>query len=57
MALACTYSNSAEFDAELVAARRAAGIYGPRRYRRQAMTVAGIATGLAAIAIVVNFIV
>ena len=33
-ALACAYSNSAEFDAALIAERRAAGIYGPRRHRR-----------------------
>ena len=30
-ALACAYSSSAEFDAALIAERRAAGIYGPRR--------------------------
>jgi hypothetical protein len=27
-ALVCAYSNSAEFDAALIAARRAAGVYG-----------------------------
>jgi hypothetical protein len=57
LALACAYSNSAEFDAELIAARRAAGVYGPRRYRRRAVTLAGIAAGLAAIVIIVNLIV
>lgn len=57
LALACTYSNSAEFDAELIAARRAAGVYGPRRYRRQVMTVVGIAAGLAVVVIIVNLIV
>jgi len=46
-ALACAYSNSAEFDAALIAARRAAGIYGPRRHRRQILvTAAGLAAGL-----------
>ncbi len=30
-ALACVYSTSAEFDAALIAERRAAGVYGPRR--------------------------
>jgi hypothetical protein len=46
-ALACAYSNSAEFDAALIAARRAAGVYGPRRHRRQILaTAAGIAAGL-----------
>jgi hypothetical protein len=49
-ALACAYSNSAEFDAELIAARRAAGVYGPRRHRRQMLaTAAGVAAGLAAV--------
>lgn len=47
-ALACAYSNSAEFDAALIAARRAAGIYGPRRHRRHMLvTAAGLAAGLA----------
>jgi hypothetical protein len=42
------YSNSAEFDAALIAERRAAGIYGPRRRRRQMLaTAVGIAAGLA----------
>src|SRR6478735_2751548 len=50
-ALACAYSNSAEFDAALIAARRAAGVYGPKRHRRQVLvTAAGIAAGLVAIA-------
>jgi hypothetical protein len=49
-ALACAYSTSAEFDAALIAARRAAGVYGPRRHRRQMLaTAAGIAVGLAVI--------
>jgi hypothetical protein len=46
-ALACAYSNSAEFDAALIAARRAAGVYGPRRHRKQILaTAAGIVAGL-----------
>ena len=49
-ALACAYSSSAEFDAALIAERRAAGVYGPRRHRKQMLaTVAGIAAGLAVI--------
>jgi hypothetical protein len=49
-ALACAYSSSAEYDAALIAERRAAGIYGPRRHRKQMlMTAAGIAAGLALI--------
>jgi len=46
-ALACEYANSAEFDSALIAARRAAGVYGPRRHRRQMLvSAAGIAAGL-----------
>jgi len=53
-ALACVYSNSAELDAAMIAARRAAGIYGPKRRRKQMLTtVAGIATGLAIIFLLV----
>ena len=49
-ALVCAYSNSAEFDAALIAERRAAGIYGPRRHRRHLLaTAAGIAAGLAVV--------
>lgn len=49
-ALACAYSSSAEFDAALIAQRRAAGVYGPRRHRKQRLaTAAGIAAALAVI--------
>ena len=49
-ALACAYSSSAEFDAALIAQRRAAGVYGPRRHRKQMLaTVVGIAAALAVI--------
>ncbi|MGH6727529.1 MAG: hypothetical protein ACREB8_13450 [Pseudolabrys sp.] len=49
-ALACAYSSSAEFDAALIAERRAAGIYGPKRRRKQMLaTAAGVALGLAVI--------
>ena len=49
-ALACAYSSSAEFDAALIAERRAAGIYGPKRYRKRRLaTVAGVVAGLAVI--------
>ena len=49
-AMACAYSSSAEFDAALIAERRAAGVYGPRRHRKQKLaTAAGIALGLLAI--------
>jgi hypothetical protein len=51
-ALACAYSSSAEFDAALIAERRAAGVYGPKRHRRQMLvTVAAIAAGVAVIAL------
>jgi hypothetical protein len=47
-ALACIYSSAAEFDAALIAARRAAGVYGPRRHRRQMLlTAAAVAASLA----------
>jgi len=49
-ALACVYSSSAELDAAVIAARRAAGVYGPKRRRKQMLTTAaGIAVGLVAI--------
>ena len=47
-ALVCAYSSSAEFDAALIAERRAAGVYGPKRHRKRKLaTAAGIAAGLA----------
>jgi hypothetical protein len=53
-ALACAFSNSAEYDAALIAERRAAGIYGPRRRRRQLLgTTAAIALALAVLLIAV----
>jgi hypothetical protein len=49
-ALACAYSSSAEFDAALIAERRAAGVYGPKRRRKQLLvTAAGVAAGLTVI--------
>jgi hypothetical protein len=58
LALACAFSSSAEFDAALIAQRRAAGVYGPRRRRRQALvTAAGLAIGLMAIAALIVLIV
>lgn len=49
-ALACTFSSSAEFEAALIAARRAAGVYGPRRHRKQMLTIAAaIVAGLATV--------
>lgn len=48
-ALACAYSSSAEFDAALIAERRAAGVYGPKRRRRKLAAIAGVAAGVALI--------
>lgn len=49
-ALACVYSSSAEYDAALIAERRAAGVYGPKRHRKQMLISAvGFAAGLAVI--------
>ncbi|MFA6268121.1 MAG: hypothetical protein WC670_20670 [Pseudolabrys sp.] len=49
-AWACLYSSSAEYDAALIAERRAAGVYGPKRQRRNILIAcAGIAAGLAVI--------
>ena len=49
-ALACAYSSSAEFDAALIAERRAAGVYGPKRFRKRKLaTLAGVTAGLAVI--------
>jgi len=54
-ALACAYSSSAEFDAALIAERRAAGVYGPKRHRRQMlMTFAGIAAGFLVIILLIG---
>jgi hypothetical protein len=53
-AWACAYSSSAEYDAALIAARRAAGVYGPKRRRRRVLaTAAGIAAALLVLALVV----
>jgi hypothetical protein len=53
-ALACAYSSSAEFDAAVIAARRAAGVYGPRRHRKPMLvTAAAIAAGLTIIVLLI----
>ena len=43
LALACAYSSSDEYEAELIQARRKAGVYGPRRYRPAIAAVAVVA--------------
>jgi hypothetical protein len=46
-ALACPFASSAEFEAATIAAKRAAGIYGPKRHRRQALLIAAAITAVA----------
>jgi hypothetical protein len=50
LALACAYSSSDEYEAELIQARREAGAYGSRHHRQ-----AYVIFALAATAIVVVF--
>jgi hypothetical protein len=52
-AMACVYSSSAELDAALIAERRAAGVYGPKRHRYVLATVAGLAAGLTVIILLI----
>jgi hypothetical protein len=52
-ALACVYSSSAEYDAALIAERRAAGVYGPRRHRGHWLAVAA---GIAVLIIVIMIV-
>ena len=52
-ALACMFSSSAEFEAAVIRSKRAAGIYGPKRRRRQAI-YAG-ATGAALLTLLLMF--
>ena len=53
-AWACSFSTSAEFDAAIIAERRAAGIYGPRRARKQLfLTVAGVAAGVGTVTLLI----
>jgi hypothetical protein len=52
-ALACSYANSREYEAELIAARRAAGVYGPRRGHAWWLRIAAVGAGLAAVVILI----
>jgi hypothetical protein len=38
-ALACAFSSSDEFEAALIAERRAEGRYGPRKYRKRKLMI------------------
>jgi hypothetical protein len=54
LALACAFSSSAEFDAALIAERRAAGVYGPRSHRAQKVIVAaGIVAALTVVVLLI----
>ena len=56
-AWACSYSSSDEYDAALIAERRAAGVYGPRRQRRQLLvTLAGVGAAVAVLMLLLNAI-
>jgi len=46
LALGCRYSSSDEYEAEIIRARREAGVYGPRRQQRQACLVFAVAVAL-----------
>ena len=51
-AMACVYSSSAEYDAALIAERRAAGIYGPRRHQKL-VTGLAVAAGLIVVVLLI----
>jgi hypothetical protein len=52
-AMACAYSSSDEFEAALIAERRAAGVYGPRRHQLALVMAAGVAAALIVIALLI----
>jgi hypothetical protein len=45
MALACVFSSAAEFEADIIRARRAAGAFRPRRPLRQRLRLAALIGG------------
>ena len=51
-ALACSYANSNEYEAALIAARRKAGRYGPKRGAWKGR-IAAIAAGLLAVVVLI----
>ena len=51
LALACAYSSSDEYEAEVIQVRRKAGVYGSRHHRR-----AFVALAIAAAAVAVVFL-
>lgn len=50
-ALACPYSTAEEFEADVIRARRAAGVYGPKRHRRRLAAATVVVTALLALVI------
>ena len=46
LALACAYWSAAEYEADVIRARRQAGAFGPRRHQRQAFVAFAVATAL-----------
>jgi hypothetical protein len=56
LAFICPYSSSDEYEAELIDARRRAGVYGPRRQQRHAVVAIVIAaTALVAFLFIARF--
>jgi hypothetical protein len=53
-AWACPFASSAEYEASIIEARRDAGVYGPKRQRRQ--IIAGVLAGLLVVFCLVQFI-
>ena len=52
-ALACMFSSSDEFEAALIAERRAEGRYGPRKYRKQTLIACAATAAAIAVAILI----
>jgi hypothetical protein len=53
LALACTFSSSAEYEASIIQAKRDAGVYGPKRQRRQLRRRLLVAAAAAALVILI----
>jgi hypothetical protein len=54
-ALACAFSSSDEFEAALIAERRAEGRYGPRKHRKQ-LLITATAIALATAVVVISIL-
>jgi hypothetical protein len=53
LALACTFSSSAEYEAAIIQAKREAGVYGPKRRRRQVRRSLVAAAALIAVLVLI----